>query len=73
MTRPVGAQAWSAIRGFLVEPEMSPVFVVIADIVGEDSFEVAFVQGDDMVKHVTPAGTHPALGNVILPGILQEV
>src|SRR6266478_717806 len=49
---------------------MSPVFVVIADIVGEDSFEVAFVQGDDMVKQVTPAGTHPALGNAVLPGTL---
>jgi hypothetical protein len=50
---------------------MSLVFVVIADIVGEDSFEVAFVQGDDMVKQVTPAGTHPALGNAVLPGTLQ--
>jgi len=50
---------------------MSPVFVVIAHIVGEDSFEVSFVQGDDMVNQVTPAGTHPALGNAVLPGALQ--
>jgi hypothetical protein len=50
---------------------MSPVFVVIADIIEEDSFEVALVQGDDMVKQVTPAGTHPALGNAVLPGALQ--
>jgi hypothetical protein len=47
---------------------MSPVFVVIADILGEDSFEVAFVQGDDMVNQVAPAGTHPTLGNAVLPG-----
>jgi len=50
---------------------MSPVFMVIADIVGKDSFEAALVEGDDMVKQVTPAGTHPALGNAVLPGTLQ--
>jgi len=52
---------------------MSPVFVVIADIVGEDSFEWRSSQSDEMVKQVTPQEATQPLGTPFCHGLLQEV
>jgi hypothetical protein len=41
------------------------------NIVGEKSFEVALVQGDNLVEQVTSATAKPALSNAVLPGTLN--
>jgi hypothetical protein len=41
--------------------------VVVADIVGKESLEVALVAGDDMVEQIAAATAHPSLGDSILP------
>jgi len=56
--------------GFPCGAEMSPVFVVIADIVGEDSFEVRSFKAMKWVKQVTPAEATQRSGNAVLPRAL---
>ena len=46
---------------------MSSILVVVADIVGKESLEVALVAGDDMVEQIAAATAHPSLGDSILP------
>jgi len=46
---------------------MGPVFVVIADVIGKESLQVALVEGDNMVQQVTPTTLDPALRNSFLP------
>jgi hypothetical protein len=58
----------SASRSLLPEAEVSSVFVVVAEILKDDSPQMAFVEGNDVVQQVTPAAFHPSLGNSILPG-----
>jgi len=43
-----GAQAhsWS----FFAEPEVSSVVMVVANVVGEKSLQVKFIESDDMIK-----------------------
>jgi hypothetical protein len=41
---------------------VSSILVVVADIVGKESLEVALVAGDDMVEQIAAATAHPSLG-----------
>jgi hypothetical protein len=56
-----------ARRRFLIESEMRPVVVVVADVLGRQSLQVAFVKHDHMVEQITTAVPDPALGDAILP------
>jgi len=47
---------------------MSPVLVVIADIISQQSSHVSLVQNDHMIEQVPTHTSNPALGNAILPG-----
>ena len=41
--------------------------MIVADIVGKESLEVALVAGDDMVEQIAAATAHPSLGDSVLP------
>ena len=49
------------------EAEMRAVFVVVADVLIEQPFQMAFMECDDVVQEVAAAAFHPALGDAILP------
>ena len=66
---PPSIAAWSGIGGFLVQPKMSSVFVIVVHVVGEESFQVAFVQSDDGVEQVASATADPALDVQIVGGV----
>jgi hypothetical protein len=38
---------------------------VIANVLAKHSFQVAFVDGNDVIQEVTPAAAHPALRNTV--------
>jgi hypothetical protein len=51
----------------LPKSRMRAVFVVIANIFRERSFQMAFVYGNDVIKQVSSAALDPTLRDVILP------
>jgi len=61
------ARDGSTLRCIFRQPQVCPVLVVIAHILGKQPFQVPFVQNDDVVQQVLPATPHPTLGNSVLP------
>jgi len=57
------ATRWRLLR----QPEMHPVFVVIADVLIHEAFQTVFVDDDHTVKQVAAAVANPALSNAVLP------
>jgi hypothetical protein len=55
----------------LAQAQMSLVLVVVANVLAEESFEVAFIQGNNMIQQISAAALHPALGGAILPRTLE--
>ena len=45
--------------------------MIVRDVLGQKPPEMALVQGDDVVKQLTPATANPALRNSVLPGALD--
>jgi hypothetical protein len=58
----------SVARSLFVQAKMSPVFVVIADIVGKKSLRVPRVDGNYMIEQVPATTPDPAFPNTVLPG-----
>ena len=48
---------WSS----LPESQMRAVLMIVADIFGEQSLQMVFVRGDDVIQQVTAATLDPAL------------
>ena len=59
-TRPAGR--------VLPQSEMSPVFVVIADVFFQQPSQVPLVQNDHVVEQIPTHTSNPALGDAVLPG-----
>jgi len=53
------------------EAGMRAVFVVLADVLIEQPFQMAFMECDDVVQEVAAAAFHPALRDAILPGAFE--
>jgi hypothetical protein len=51
----------------LPESEVSPIFKVIANILGDQPLEVLLIQDDHMVEQVLSATPDPALRDTVLP------
>jgi len=49
------ARDGSTLRCIFRQPQVCPVLVVIAHILGQQPFQVPFVQDDDVVQQVPPA------------------
>src|ERR1035441_8767593 len=55
-------------RGLLVQPEVRSVVVIIGNVLGEESLQMALIQRDHVVEQVAAAASDPKLGDPILPG-----
>jgi hypothetical protein len=51
---------------------MGSVIVVVADVFGEEPFQVALIHSYDMVQEVMPTVSDPALRNSVLPRTLKR-
>ena len=58
----------SAIGRVLSQPEMSPVFVIIAEVFFQQSSQLSLVQNDHMVEQLPTHTPNPTLGDAVLPG-----
>ena len=56
-----GYGARSSLWRSLPESEMCAVLVVVAHILTEPAFQVAFVNCDDVIQEITPATPYPTL------------
>ena len=51
---------------------MRAVFVVVADVFREQTFQMAFVHRDDVIQQISSAALDPTLRDSILPGTLER-
>src|SRR5712672_4679131 len=51
---------------------MCAVLVVVANILREPAFQVAFVNCDDVIQEITPATPYPTLCHSILPRTFER-
>ena len=58
----------SACRSFFAQAEMSSVVMIVVDIFPHETFQMALIQDDDVIKKIAAAGADPPLGHTILPG-----
>src|ERR1035437_6597822 len=61
-------RACPASRRLLVQPEVRSVVVIVGNVLGEESLQMALIQGDHVVEQVAAATSDPTLGDPILPG-----
>jgi hypothetical protein len=62
----------SAPRYFLPESKMRAVFVVVATVFREQTFEMASVHRDDVIQQITPAALDPSFRDSVLPWTLER-
>ena len=61
-------RACPASRRLLVQHQVRSVVVRIRNVLGEESLQMALIQGDHVVEQVAAAASDPTLGDPILPG-----
>ena len=57
----------TTVRSSLLQREVRPVIVVVADVLAHQSLQMPFVEHDHMVEQIATAIPNPAFGNAILP------
>src|ERR1035438_5831870 len=62
------ALVFPASRRLLVQPEVGSVVVIVGNVLGDESLQMALIQRDHMVEQVAAAASDPTLGDPILPG-----
>src|SRR5258707_5542034 len=62
----------SAVWRSLPQSKMCAVLVVVANILSEQAFQVAFVNCNDVIQEITPATPYPTLCDSILPRTLER-
>src|ERR1017187_1229096 len=61
-------RCWNATtRGVLPKSEMSPVLVVVTDVLIQQPSQMFLIQHDHMIQEISMYTAHPALGNSVLP------
>ncbi|HWO32945.1 MAG TPA: hypothetical protein VNO32_29460 [Candidatus Acidoferrum sp.] len=58
---PGGGGAYSVVRGCLPQPKMRAVFVVAADVLREQTFQMTFIHGNDVIQQISSAAFNPTL------------
>src|ERR1019366_6867655 len=58
----------SAIGRVLPQPEMSPVFVIIAEVFFQQSSQMSLVRNDHMGEQLPTHTPNPTLGHAVLTG-----
>jgi hypothetical protein len=61
----------STTGSVLLQSEMSPVLVVITNVVLQQSSQVSLIQNNHVIEQVAPYAANPALRNSILPGTAE--
>src|SRR5664279_766812 len=59
------------MTGVLPNSEMSPVLVVITDVLFQEPSQVPFIENDHVIEQVPPHTPDPSLRNSILPGTAE--
>src|SRR5882762_6827621 len=57
----------SVVRGSLPQPKMRAVLVVVADVFRKQTFQMAFIHGNDVIQQISSAAFNPTLRYTILP------
>ena len=57
----------SVVRRSLPKPQVRPVFLVVADVIGQKPLQVLFIERDHVVQQIAPTTLDPALGYTVLP------
>src|ERR1035437_1837621 len=57
----------AARRSLLIQPKVSAIFVIVADVLVHQTLQMPLVQDDHMIEQITATVTNPALGNTVLP------
>ena len=68
---PRGGGANSVVRGSLPQPKMRAVLMVVTNILGEQSLQMAFIHRDNVVQQVLSATFDPTLRYTVLPGTFE--
>src|ERR1035441_6323711 len=58
---------WSTGWRILRESEMRPIFMVVANVLGQHPLEVLLIQDDHVIQQVSSATPDPALCHTVLP------
>src|ERR1700693_1761494 len=61
-----------AVRCSLLESKVRAIVMIVADIISEQTTQVALTQSDHVIQQVTPAAFNPTLRNSILPRTPQR-
>ena len=64
---PQGCGVTSVVGGSLPQPKVRAVFVVVANVFGEQSFQMAFIHRNDVIPEISSAAFNPTLRYAILP------
>ena len=56
----------------LLKPEMSPVLVIVADVIGHQALQMALVEHDNVVEQIAAAAGNNAFGDAVLPGTAEH-
>src|SRR5260370_11932717 len=57
-----------AVRCRLLKSEMRSVLMMVTNILGKQTLQMAFIQRNHVVQQVSSAASHPVLRAAILPG-----
>jgi hypothetical protein len=57
-----------AFRCPFLKSEMRTVLMMVTNILGEQSLQMAFIQRNNLVQQMSPTASHPTLRDAILPG-----
>src|ERR1039458_8935291 len=55
-------------RRLLIQPEVGSVVVIVGNVLGDESLQMALIQRDYVVQQVAAAASDPTFGDAILPG-----
>jgi hypothetical protein len=62
----------SGVRCLFCQAEVSPILVVIVDILGQKSLQMLFIDRDRVIEQIATTAFDPPFGYTILPGALER-
>ena len=63
--RRIGGCNATCRRSFL-QPEMCPVVVIVGNVFGDQPFEMAFVERDNLVEQISATATDKSLSDTVM-------
>jgi hypothetical protein len=59
-------RCWPTCSRILRESEVRPIFMIVANVLGHQPFEVPLIQNDHVFQQVSSTTPHPALSDTVL-------